>query len=318
MADATQISTPADAPELIGSRLFDAPRALVFEAFSTPEHLARWFGPAGFSLTTHEMNFAPGGIWRFTMHGPDGRDYPNRIVYREIERPARIAFTQRGDESAADPAIFETTIVFADAAGKTRVDWRMRFASLEARDRVLRDYGAAEGLAQTLARLAECVAAEASRSFVITRDFDAPVDLLWRALTEPERIAQWQGAEGASMMEFRPGGRFHYSQKAPDGGVLWGLVVYQEIDAPRRLVAVQGFSDENGGAARHPMRPQWPLRWLSIHELESTTAGASLTLRWRPQDASDAESAAFLGDAECMTQGWTHAFNQLADYLARH
>ncbi len=74
--------------EIVATRVFDAPRALAFKAWTEPTHLARWWGPNGFTITTYEMDFRVGGAWRFVMHGPDGRDYQNENVYVEIVSPS--------------------------------------------------------------------------------------------------------------------------------------------------------------------------------------------------------------------------------------
>ena len=68
---------------IVLSRMLQAPREQVFELWTSPEHLANWWGPNGFTLTTHEADIRPGGVWRFTMHGPDGVDYPNVLRYDE-------------------------------------------------------------------------------------------------------------------------------------------------------------------------------------------------------------------------------------------
>ena len=84
-----------------GTRLLDAPRKLVFAAFSDPKHLAQWWGPDGFTTTTHSFDFRPGGVWRFVMHGPDGRDYKNRVTFIEIRAPERLLYRHGGgDESS--------------------------------------------------------------------------------------------------------------------------------------------------------------------------------------------------------------------------
>ena len=74
--------------EIIVTRVYDAPRELVFDAFTDPKHLSQWWGPRGFTTTTHSMDFRVGGEWRYTMHGPDGTDYKNLMVYHEINRPS--------------------------------------------------------------------------------------------------------------------------------------------------------------------------------------------------------------------------------------
>jgi uncharacterized protein YndB with AHSA1/START domain len=84
MANKNEMVTDTSDREIITRRLLNAPRELVFEAFTQPEHLAKWWGPNGFTITTHEMEVKPGSAWRFMMHGPDGVDYPNKIVYEEL------------------------------------------------------------------------------------------------------------------------------------------------------------------------------------------------------------------------------------------
>ncbi|MGH6968980.1 MAG: SRPBCC family protein, partial [Stellaceae bacterium] len=136
------------------TRVFDAPRALVFAAFSDPVHLAQWWGPNGFTTTTYAFEFRPGGVWRFAMHGPDGRDYQNRITFDEIAIPERLVYRHGGADDV-EPVEFSVTVTLADEGGKTRLTWHMLFPSVAGRDRVVREYGAEEGLKQTVGRLAE-------------------------------------------------------------------------------------------------------------------------------------------------------------------
>ena len=143
--------------EIVQTRVFDAPRERVFDAWTDPKHVAEWFGPNGFTTTTHEMDVRPGGKWRFIMHGPDGTDYDNLIVYREVVRPERLAYSH-GSGEADDPYQFEVTVTFADEGGKTNLTMRALFPSAEARDYAVREVGAIEGGRQTLARLAEYLA----------------------------------------------------------------------------------------------------------------------------------------------------------------
>ncbi|WP_159728901.1 SRPBCC family protein [Methylosinus sp. Ce-a6] len=281
MSDEARISIPADAPEISGARLVDAPRALVFDAFFSADRLARWFGPKGFSLTTRAFEFASGGVWRFVMHGPDGRDYENRIVFREIMRPERISYIHAGDDVDVEPVRMETIIVLSQEGEKTRVDWRMRFPSLAERDRVERDYGAAIGLEENLGRLGDFVEASAGSAFVTSRRFSASRELLWKALTEPERMAQWFGPKGvpavAAQMDFRPGGSYHYGLRTPDGGAMWGLFEYLEIEPPARIVLLASFSDAMRGLTRHPLSGTWPLKVETTYLFAETDGGSELT-----------------------------------------
>lgn len=143
---------------IIATRVFDAPRDLVFEAWTDPKHLAQWWGPTGFTTTTRSIDFRSGGVWRFVMHGPDGRDYENRISYVEIVKPERLVYRHGGGEDV-EPVQFEVMVTFEDLKGKTKLTMQMVFPSAAERERVIKDYGADKGLAQTLARLGEYVKA---------------------------------------------------------------------------------------------------------------------------------------------------------------
>src|SRR5262245_3319386 len=101
--------------EVIFTRVLDAPREIVWTMWSDVEHLHQWFGPSGFTTTTHEFAFVPNGVWRFIMHGPDGRDYPNRVVFREIDPPSRLVYENSWDRPEA-PLDF-TGVVSFDAEG---------------------------------------------------------------------------------------------------------------------------------------------------------------------------------------------------------
>ena len=139
---------------ILVERVFDAPRELVFDVWTNPKHVALWWGPDGFTNTIASMDVRPGGEWRFVMHGPDGVDYPNRIVFREVVRPERLVYDQRGD--AEDEAAFLGVVTFAEegeGARQTRLTMRTLFPSAEVREMVKREYHAEEGGTQTLDRL---------------------------------------------------------------------------------------------------------------------------------------------------------------------
>lgn len=131
-------------------RTISAPRELVFESLSDADHLDQWWGPDGFVNETHEMDFAVGGLWRYTMHGPDGKDWPNWIRYTEIERPSRIAYHHGGEMD--EPAHFDGIILLEEADGKTTVSITLIFPTKETRDATI-EFGAVEGGKQTLAKL---------------------------------------------------------------------------------------------------------------------------------------------------------------------
>ncbi len=159
------------------------------------------------------------------------------------------------------------------------------------------------------------------REFVITRTFDAPRDLVWKAWTQRDRLMQWFGPKGFTMttakLDFRPGGVFHYCLRTPDGKDMWGKFVYREIVAPERIVLVTSFSDEKGGVTRHPMSPDWPLEMLSTTTFVERQGKTKVIVNWSALNPTDSERNTFDTSHEGMTQGWTGTFDQLAEYLAK-
>jgi uncharacterized protein YndB with AHSA1/START domain len=307
-------SSAASDREIASTRVFDAPRDLVFDAWTSPEHVAQWWGPNGFTTTTQSMDVRPGGAWIFIMHGPDGTDYKNHIVYREVVRPERLVY-----DHVSGP-LFQATVVFEAEGDKTRIRMKMLFETAELRKRVAEQYGAEQGLEQTLDHLGQHVAKLAGEEFVISREFDAPRDLVFAAWTEPERLAQWWGPKGFKLnvakVDLRPGGVFHYGMTAPDGSTMWGKFTYREIAPPERLVFVVSFSDENGGMTRHPMAPTWPQEMLNVVTFSEHGEKTTITLRSSAYNATEEERATFKAGHASMKGGFTGTFDQLAAYLA--
>jgi uncharacterized protein YndB with AHSA1/START domain len=142
--------------EIVISRRIGAPRELVFEAFTEVRHLSRWWGPDGFTTTTRAFEFRVGGAWDFVMHGPDGTDYQEWILFTEIDPPERIALLH--GESRDDPNAFESVLTFAPDGAATRLEMRTVFPTREFRDEAVEKYHAVEGGRQTLDSLAAYVA----------------------------------------------------------------------------------------------------------------------------------------------------------------
>ncbi|MFC8363535.1 SRPBCC family protein [Streptomyces griseorubiginosus] len=142
--------------EILVSREIDAPREVVFEAFTQVRHLSRWWGPEGFTTTTRSFEFRVGGAWDFVMHGPDGTDYQEWITWREIVPPERISLLH--GESRTDPDAFESFLTFEPTGERTRVAMRTVFPTRELRDQAVEKYHAVEGGEQTLSNLATYVA----------------------------------------------------------------------------------------------------------------------------------------------------------------
>jgi len=146
--------TPLAAREIVIRRLIRAPRELVFDAWTNPTHIGKWWGPHGFKTTTFAMDVRPGGVWDFVMHGPDGRDYKNRIEYLEVNRPIFLAYKHAGEGADAEVQ-FRSTVRFGETFGQTSVTLRMVFSTAQACEHAVHVYHAIEGGQQTLERLAQ-------------------------------------------------------------------------------------------------------------------------------------------------------------------
>jgi uncharacterized protein YndB with AHSA1/START domain len=174
--------------EIIMSRVFDAPRELVWEAFTDPRQVVQWWGPNGFSTAIHEMDVRPGGRWRHTMHGPDGTNYPNASVFKEVVKPERIVYSHGGGKEDGPGISSEVTWTFEAQGDKTLLNGRMVFPTAAMRELVVKEYGAIEGGKQTLARLDQYLD---TASVVVERIYGASIDTVWKAITEVEQMKQW-------------------------------------------------------------------------------------------------------------------------------
>jgi uncharacterized protein YndB with AHSA1/START domain len=102
----TSPSTDLSERGIVLTRVFDAPRELVWDAWTDPKKIVQWWGPRGFTTTIREMDLRPGGIWRHTMHGPDGTDYPNKSKFIEVVKPERISYSHSGGKKGDPGAQF--------------------------------------------------------------------------------------------------------------------------------------------------------------------------------------------------------------------
>ncbi len=149
-SSALTVTTPTER-QIVMTRVFDAPRRLVFEAMTKPEHLVRWFGPHGWTLAVCQIDFRPGGAWRFVLRGPDGRDMGMRGVYQEITPPERFVSTESFDDYPGESL---NTLTFSEKDGKTTFTIAVLYASSEIRDAVIRS-GMERGAGECYDRLAE-------------------------------------------------------------------------------------------------------------------------------------------------------------------
>jgi uncharacterized protein YndB with AHSA1/START domain len=155
---ATETSTEAER-EIVVSRIIEGPRRLVFDAFTSAAHLEEWCAPKGGEITTHSFDFKPGGVWDATIHGPDGSEYPNHFVWKEITPPERIVWMYGMGKD--DPNKVKTILTLAERGATTEATLRLVFGSKEERDEKVAKYYAAEGARGSLDSLAKWVAVHA-------------------------------------------------------------------------------------------------------------------------------------------------------------
>ncbi|MFM6927030.1 MAG: SRPBCC family protein [Bdellovibrio sp.] len=307
--------------ELKLSRLYDAPLKAVWEAWADPAQAAKWWGPRGFTITTHGKDLKPGGFWKYTMHGPDGVNYENVTIYHEVEKYSRLVYDHGGSEDR--PPLFRVTVTFTEVKGKTKLDMTMALPTPEAAEET-RKFIKKAGGDSTWDRLGEYLDKEATgqEEFLINRSFNVPLNTMFEMWTDAKHFSQWLPPTGFTMtfinVDIKPGGSSFYSMTNGEF-TMYGKTKYLEITPPDRMIYLQEFADENGNMSRHPMMPTWPATMKTTVQLtEEGPEQTRVTVTWQPYgDVSPAELESFVNAKTGMTQGWTGSFDKLEDYLIK-
>ncbi|MCX6590551.1 MAG: SRPBCC family protein [Acidobacteria bacterium] len=313
------MASPSKSNELKISRRYDASVEAVWDAWTDPDQVSRWWGPRGFTLTTHSKDLRPGGTWVYTMHGPDGTDYPNITYYHEVRERELLVYDHGASEGK--PPMFRVTVTFQASGDQTAMEMTMTLPTPEAAEEARKFVKRAGGEA-TWDRLAEYLehGSSGKEVFVINRSFDAPVERVFEMWTNPQHLAQWLPPGGMQMEvvrgEIKPGGsiimRMH-------GGTfeLFSRAEYREISR-RRIVYTQQFVDQHERISRHPFAPTWPETMLTTITLTPEGADRTrVTIFWEPYgQTSPAEVDAFIKERGGMTKGWTGSFDKLEEVLA--
>jgi uncharacterized protein YndB with AHSA1/START domain len=303
-------------------RTYDAAVGDVWDAWTDPEQVAKWWGPRGFTLTHHSKELRPGGIWHYTMHGPDGTDYPNKTLYHEVEKHKKLVYDHGGYDER-EP-LFRVTVLFSEiAGGKTHMDMTMTFPSPERAEEAGKFIKQAGGNS-TWDRLAEYLEKESSgkEQFVINRTFDAPIDVMFEMWTDPKHFSQWLPPTGFTMefikSSIKPGERTFWMMTNGADVKTYGHCEYKKIEKPHSIVYAQQFADEHGNVSRHPKAPLWPETMLTTVKLtEEGPDCTRVTVTWEPHGATTREELqAFIDARAGMTQGWTGSFDKLEALLA--
>ncbi len=303
------------------TRIYDAPVEAVWDAWTDSEQVAQWWGPRGFTLTTHSKDLRPGGGWIYTMHGPDGVDYPSKTQYLEVQKHSKLVYDHGWNDDR--PPLFRVTVQFTTIDGKTKLEMSMTLPTPQAADET-RKFIKKAGGESTWDRLAEYLEKESSgkEKFVINRTFDAALELMFQMWTDPKHLAQWLAPSGFTMQfvraDIKPDGNSFYFMSAPGGNKMYGRIQYLKIEKPNRIVYTQQFSDEKENVARHPMSPTWPASMLTMVQLTAEGPDQTrVTVTWEPHGPTTREELeTFIKARGGMTQGWTGSFDKLEGYLA--
>lgn len=304
------------------TRLYDAPVKTVWDAWTDPKQVAQWWGPRGFTLTTHSKELKVGGIWHYTMHGPDGTDYPNKTKYFEVEKYSRLVYDHGGYDDR--PPLFRVSVVFSEIKGQTRMEMTMTSPTPEACEEIQKFIKKAGGNA-TWDRLAEYLAKQGTdkEQFVINRTFDAPIDLMFKMWTDPAHFSQWLAPTGFTMKflkaDIKPGGSTFWMMTDGDKMTMYGRAKYLELRSPDRLVYTQQFCDEHENLSRHPKAPTWPETMLTTVKLaEEGPERTRVTVTWEPHGkVSREELETFVKEKGGMTLGWSGSFDKLEAILSK-
>lgn len=306
--------------EIYITRIYDAPVKMVWDAWADPAQAAKWWGPRGFTITTHSKDLKVGGHWSYTMHGPDGVNYENKTLYHEVVKHSRLVYDHGGNDDR--PALFRVTVDFTETNGKTKMEMTMALATPEAAKEAKKFIKQASGNS-TWDRLAEYLDRESTgkESFVINRTFDVPLATMHKVWTDPEHFSKWLPPTGMTMKflkaDIRSGGSTSYVMEG-EGVKMYGRANYIEV-SPTRFVYTQQFCDENGNVSRHPFAPTWPETMQTTVTLaEEAPNQTRVTIYWEVVgNPTKEEMETFIAGRAGMTQGWTGSFDKLEDYLAK-
>ncbi len=305
------------------TRIYDATVKTVWEAWTDPAKVAKWWGPRGFTLTTHSKDLKVGGHWSYTMHGPDGTDWPNKTLYHEVVPYQKLVYDHGGSDDR--PALFRVTATFTEVKGKTKLDMTMALPTVEAAEET-RKFIKKAGGDSTWDRLAEYLEKEdtGKEVFTINRSFEAPINLMYKMWTDPQHFAKWLAPTGFNMQfiggaDIRTGGSTFYCMSNEHGLKMYGRAQYIEVKSPDTLVYTQQFTDENNKeTTRHPMAPTWPATMkTTVKFAEEGPEQTRVTITWEIVGDYNAEELnTFIAGRSGMTMGWTGSFDKLEMYLA--
>jgi uncharacterized protein YndB with AHSA1/START domain len=330
-------TTASVAPkEITIKRIFDAPREMVFDAFTQPEQIAKWFGPRIFTSTA-SGEAREGGSYRITMTGKDDvpaeykGPFPMKGEYLEFNRPEKFVRTVDLSEHNDDwKNIIKNNVenyngqnflrgtlemTFTEIS-KTRTEMSMRnmFDSDEVRDAYLKT-GMNEGWSESFDKLDELL----TRRIVISRSVNAPRELVFEVWTNPKHLAKWWGPPGMPIsvekFNLKPDGMFLYSSEMM-GQKVWGRFIYGEIVKPESLEYVFSFSNERGELVRAPFSGTFPKEIFNAIDFTDDGGKTEVTITGYPVNATAEETEFYLQMSANIQAGFAGTFKQLEEYIS--
>ncbi len=293
----TEIIVDPDQPTLVIKRVFNAPRKLVFEAWTKPEHVRRWYGLQSMTMPVCEIDLRVGGRWRYVISTSNGEEYGFSGEYREIVPGERLIYTEGYEAMPGTDYLVTTT--FDEKDGKTTLTSHLLYKTKEHRDGHIAS-GMEPGVIETYARLDEHLELM-PREIVKTRIFDAPRERVWQVWTEPKHVAQWWGPNGFTntihTMDVRPGGVWEFIMHGPDGTDFKNKIIFTEVVEPQRL------------AYEHVSGP----KFRAMATFEARGDKTKLTMQMLFETAAEREKTATEFGA---VKGLQQTLNRLGDYLA--
>jgi uncharacterized protein YndB with AHSA1/START domain len=323
-----EVLDAAAANEIVISRVFAAPRAMVWGALADPWQVGQWWGPKGFTTDILEMDLRPGGKWRLIIHSPDGTKYPNEMTFTEVVRMQLIRLELTGCREGAPLIHFQQSMTFTDEDGGTRFTVRITFATAEDRDQNVRDYGSIEGCKQMMERLnahlqerkshpiEKLAGAPATHELRITRTFNAPRELVWRAWTDPEMAKQWSGPKQFPAFHIelgkKPGDRWRIGLRGCRPGTdipteIWQGGILRESVPPERLVYTYAWENRASVGLPEDGDPHETVVTVRLEE----HAGKTTMHFHQAFFATAAERDGHNG-------GWNSSFERLEEFVNAH
>lgn len=293
-------------PDVIVSRQLRAPRALVWQAWTDPTHLVKWWGPHRFTTPRAEIDLRPGGAVRFDMQGPTGQIYPSTGTVDEVRTNERLVVTTRLEHDGVVMLEVRQTVTFEERGEETRVTVRAHVLyATEAAAGALA--GMDEGWNQTLDKLVSYAGTNAAEhAIVLTRRYRAPIETVWEAWTSPAHLAAWWGPRGFTTttagFDLAPGGQWAHTMHGPDGTDYPNVLTFRAIVPGRRLEY-----EQSGGRDGEPA-----IHFRSTVIFERDDVGTRLTLRM--QFASAADRRRVIEEFGAY-EGGVQTLDRLADHL---